>query len=171
MKRYNELDDVCEVCGRTTFTGNLYIDLFNSSWRAICPTCFDVLYYANAKKYYSMMKEILPILSEKEYDKVKSDHIVIVNAFPYIITGDWSVSIVSELEQKSSDLFIGSEKIQRKFEVVNAQSKSSFKTDPLGREALIVAIRAWVKFKSWLEYMEHEAYMFMRKECDNMIIH
>lgn len=176
MKHYHELDNLCEVCGKMEFAGNLYMDIFNEAWIAMCPDCFYKLYSREPENYYSRMKKVgVDLKTERQYERVKNAKIVIVNAFPYIVedgtSKEFDQQAIDQLEKQSCDLFIGSEKIKRKFNVYNAQCKSSIKTDTTGAPALIVAVRAWVNFKSWLEYMEHESYMFMRNEIDNMIIH
>ena len=165
--------NICEYCGKPEEPSELYVDMFNKSYRMICQTCFMQMYgsIVGEKKYFRKIYEIDPeILSYKTFNKHNKDMIVIANAFPYYKDGlFFGTEETSRLRQDTIKMFLGGKKINSKFKIIKSDCKTSEEVTPLGGVALIVAIRAWVRFNSYLEFLEHELYLKFRKECSAVI--
>jgi len=172
MKEFEVLEDICEACGEHTDPSDLYTDLFNKAWQMRCPRCFYSIYSGDEKVYYNKLKPIVDgLLDQRKFNVVKSSFIVIANSFPYLRVDSSLLSLVDkkQCEELAIKAF-NSKKIQNKFTLIRMDMKSNEKVLPSGSLTFVVSITAHVKFNSWLEYMEHEAYMHMRKELANMII-
>jgi len=175
-QNYDVLNEACEGCGSKTFPQDLYTDLFNHSWQMICPRCFDSRYSTKHNSYYDKMVVLnKELLSEKEFVKVKGKYIVIANSFPYLKDSGEHITTEDKLllGEMALEGFISS-KIIRKFNIHKQEMKTCDQVLPAevgGQKAHIISITAHVTFKSWLEYLEHEMFMYMRKELKNMLIH
>lgn len=172
VKEY--VSEVCEYCGKLEQPTELYVDLFNNAYKMICHTCFLQRYGSleGEKKYYSKIFTIEPkLISYKTYKNHNKDVIVIANAYPYYKQDHtfFETGEIERLKDATINSFLGSSKMNRKFHVVKVDCKTSEQITPLNGPALIVAVRAWVRFKSYLEYMEHELYLKFRKECSAII--
>jgi len=166
--------DICEYCGKPEHPTELYVDMFNKSYRMICHTCFMQMYgtLAGEKKYFRKLYNIDPsITSYKVYKQHNKSVIVIANAFPYYKQDHtfFGVDETERIKQQTINMFLGSRKINNKFSIVKSDCKAGEQATPLNGVALIVAIRAWVRFKSYLEYLEHEMYLKFRSECSAII--
>jgi len=174
-QNYDVLNEACEGCGNPTFPQDLYTDMFNNSWQMICPRCFDSRYAGDNKRYYEkMVVHNEALMDEKAFNKIKTAYIVIANSFPYIKESESLITTEEKLLLGEMALkgFI-TDKITRKFDIIKQEMKTNDQALPEeagGKIAHIVSITAHVTFKSWIEYMEHEMFMHMRKELKNMLI-
>lgn len=158
----------CEICSSVNNPEDLYIDLQNNMYHMVCPTCFYKQYNGNDKIYYHKIISTVPdLVSYKVFKKNNKGMIVIANAYPFFKEGG---KFFHETERESAcqeavNKFSKGVKIKNKFELVNLQYKSAEQVNKGTGVVLIVAVRAYVRFKSYLEYMEHELYMKFRKDC------
>jgi len=158
----------CENCGKREHPDELYTDIFNHSYRMICHKCFYNLYgdIHGEKSYFRKVYNIDPrVLSYKTFREHNKDVIVVANAFPYFKKSFFSEDEIRAYKELSVGFFLGSAKINRKFKIVKSDCKANEQITPLDEFALIVGIRAWVRFNSYLEFLEHELHMKFRKEC------
>lgn len=158
----------CENCGKHDHPDELYTDLFNHSYRMICHKCFYNLYgdMHGEKGYFRKIYDINPnIISYKTFKEHNKDVIVIGNAFPYFKNNFFTEDEIRAYKELTAKFFLGSEKINRKFKIIKSDCYAKEQITPLDEFALVVGMRAWVRFKSYLEFLEHEMSMRFRKEC------
>ena len=166
MNQTEQITGVCEMCGCIVQPEDLYVDLFNSIWSLECEICFHQRNNGRVKEYFNRIKEVIPdIMTESKFDKLKKANIIISNAFVYIKnSGNFTVEEREHLINLSADRFTRSKKVQEKFKVINVAGKVHEQINEGGVKMLVVAIRAKVKFKSYLGFLEHELYMKFRKD-------
>lgn len=158
----------CELCGSKNDPVAMYVDQQNFMWCVVCPKCFYKRYGANDKLYYAKAINNVPnLLTYKEFKKHMKGSIVIGDAYPFFKEGG---KFFSEMEKESAgkkvvDEFVNNCKIKNKFNIDNVQYKTVEQVSKGKGVVLIVGIRAYVRFKSYLEYMEHELYHAFRRDC------
>jgi hypothetical protein len=159
---------VCEMCGSLNNPEDMYVDLFNSNWTLECSRCFYSRNEGRESDYYDRVKVVRPeVLTAKKYNKINKAMIVVADSFPYLSQDNFSVEDKSHLFQEAVDKLVKSKKFISKFIPVNVAGKSQEHAYPDGN-MFVVSVRAYVKFRSYLEYLEHEMYMQFRKECPSL---
>lgn len=163
---------ICEMCGTPTNNNCLYVDMFNNTFALECPNCFYSRNNGAVAGYYERVASAIPdVYNEKTFNKHKKAMIVIGDAYVYAKVGDENVffhntekdSCLKDAMRKMFD----SDKIRRKFERVKVEYKISEDHED-GAAILKIAIRAYVRFNSYLEFLEHEFYMHFRKEVKSI---
>jgi hypothetical protein len=159
---------ICEMCGTPTNNNCLYVDMFNNTFALECPACFYARNNGNVTGYYERVASAIPsVYNEKAFNKHKKAMIVIGDAYVYTKIGGEGVAFSNtEKESCLKDAMLkmfDSDKIRRKFERVNVEYKLREENQE-GGAILKIAIRAYVRFNSYLEFLEHEFYMHFRKE-------
>ena len=153
----------CEVCGDIVGSTNLYVDIVNNIYALECQKCFYSQYNSNVKKYYEKVKGIIPdVLSEAKFDRVKKGCIVIADAFPLLKGAAISKQNKENFSKDAVKNLIESPKMLRKFSPVEVKIKTA---EDIG--TFIVAVTAKVRFRSYLEFLEHELYLRFRKETES----
>ena len=164
-------DGRCELCNSMNHPENLYVDLFNNQWSLVCPKCFYNRNQNKDKAFYTRVVEILPdIMTADEFYNNKNKTIAIGNTYPYFIQGAKRLAKVDKafLVDKTLAHFYSLEKLHNKFIAVQVKSKCSEQLDATGL-IFLVAIVAKVKFKSYVEYLEHMLFAQFRKECKTIL--
>ena len=162
------VNGMCELCGSPTPSNTLYVDMFNNTYALECPRCFYSRNSGDVPAYFDRVKSaVTNVYTEKQFNKHKKAMIVIGDAYVYVKEGTGNV-MFSDTEKNSclQDAMLkmfDSEKIRRKFERVKVEYRLNEQMEE-GQCILKIAIRAYVRFNSYLEFLEHEFYMFFRKE-------
>ena len=168
MPKVEFIKNTCEWCGSYNEPQEMYVDMRNHMWIVVCPLCFIKKNKNQESAYYKRVKEVIgnrQLLKSREFDKVKNSVIAIADSFPYlkpegsIFTPEEKESLLMETVKK----FSSSEKIKNKFILVDMKAKTADEKLPEG-VAHIVSIVAKVKFKTYMDYLEHEMYMQFRRE-------
>ena len=162
---------ICELCTRKTDPENLYVDLFNQSFILVCPKCFYSRYQDKDKDYFQKVYQVLPdVLSYKTFKQHNKDKTVIANTYPYFKHEGIFLTEKerSDLIKSTTDRFYSLEKINRKFKVVKTGVKTSEQVNPEG-VLFLVALVAWVKFNTYLEFLEHEMFKKFRRDCPTIL--
>lgn len=168
QRKIENVTGTCEECGSRNLPQNLYVHLYRHMWQLICPTCFYRKYnnLKGEKEYYSESLIDCPdMLSYKAFKRHNKAMIVLGDAYAYrkedarfFSDTEKSDCLADALKKFESD------KLKAKFNIVNVQSKTNEQIVN-GGVTLIVAIRCYARFKSYLEYLEHEMYLKFKKDC------
>lgn len=153
----------CEMCGTEHNNRDLYIDVFNNLFTLECPTCF-INRTKNEQDYYERIKYIVPVFTKQQFDKLKNHPIVIGDCMPYLKDEPFLSTEVDDCVKNALKRMFDCQKIKNKFEPVDVKFKTGTEKTDNGLYVLKVVISASVKFRSYIEYLEHEAYMYFRKE-------
>lgn len=160
MKDHEIAQGECEVCHQYVGNDNLYVDIINHVYALECPECFYKNHEGDVNRYYEKIKEIKPdILSKAQFNKHSKGFIVIANAFPFIVNGAVSLTEKESYSDQAIRNFLETKKMIRKFTPIQVKMKHS---EQVGM--FIVLVTAKVRFRSYLEFLEHELYMLFRKE-------
>lgn len=164
-------DGMCEKCGSYTSPENLYVDMYNNQFTLVCPSCFYKRNIREEKGYFLRVKKVVDnIPTYREFGLNNKEVIAIGNTYPYLKTGGTFMSDMekTDIVDKTLKHFFSLQKINNKFHIVKAESKCSEQIID-GSVIFLVAITAKVKFKSYLEFMEHEMYKKFRADCPTIL--
>ena len=169
------VEGICEMCGTRVNKNDLYVDLFNNTFALECPSCFKSRNETDVEGYADRVRTCLPNLySEREWGKHKKALIAIGDAYIYMKDKEAGSNIAyfekTEIDSCKVDAIkkmLDSRKIRSKFTCVNTEVKIT--EEPSDDTAVLkVLVRSYVRFNSYLEFVEHELYMHFKSQVKSI---
>jgi hypothetical protein len=168
MNKLDIVDGKCEMCGMIVHPQDLYVDVLLHAYSLVCQVCFYKRNSGKEKEYYERVKEIIPdVYTEKQFNEHRKDVTAIGDAL--VFTGEINdATMKNKIGNEMAKDYFTSPKISSKFFFETSQySFQTIKTLD-GGEAELLMLKAKVRFKSYLEFLEHELYLMLRKECNTI---